>query len=222
MGTIDWGDESARVWDREARRWDEHGDWWDGGPRATMLDFFCRFAGHEAVRVMDLGCGPGESTRRLTERGYDATGVDQSPQMVEAAIRRGARAVVSRCDPLPFGDGSFDAVFACTSLEWSSAPSRVVAEVHRVLRPGGAFVAVTLGPSAGPRQMGYRRLYGEAVVHNMMMPWELHQLCLEHSFTCESMVGGHAKVPQEVLDALAGDWGLQACLHFMWGFGLRR
>lgn len=219
---IEWADDSVRVWEAAAKHWDDHPDWWSRGPRAEMFDFFCQFAGAGPLSALDIGCGPGVSTRMMLDYGYDAVGLDQSEKMVEAALGRGVKALVSRCDPIPFADASFDAAFACTSLEWTPAPSRIVGEIYRVLKPGGAFVAITLGPSAGPREMGYRRLYGEPVIHNMMMPWELRRLCEEHGFSCESMRGAHRRAPDSVIEALQGDWLALSSLHFLWGFAFRK
>ena len=219
---MNWTERSIRIVDGEADKWDKQSVMWKRGSRAQMLDFFYRYVKDPGIRVLDLGCGPGESTRLMKEQGYQVIGVDQSPNMIEAARRREVEALVSICDPLPFEDGEFGAVFACTSLEWCEQPHRIIKEVSRVLKPGGKFVAVTLGPMAFPRMSGYRRLYGEPVIHNMMLPLELHKMLLEHGFNCESMHGafdGPDAPDQEVLRLIKNNWVQQASLSFLWGFG---
>lgn len=189
-----------------------------------MLQFFFEFTAAPGLKVLDLGCGPGESTRLMMECGYKAVGVDQSPKMIEAALKREVEAHVSDSDPLPFDDGEFDAIFACTSLEWSEQPHKIVKEMARVLKPGGLAVAVTPGPSAAPRWAAYRRLYGEPVVHNLMMPWELHKLMEEHGFACKDMRGAYSREangPDErAIALLQNHWIHQASLSSFWAFGM--
>jgi ubiquinone/menaquinone biosynthesis C-methylase UbiE len=91
--------------------------------------------------ILDLGCGDGQLTLRLGATGADVQGVDASLQMVEAAKERGASADLARAESLPYPDASFDAVFSNAALHWVRGQDAMIAEVHRVLRPGGRFVA---------------------------------------------------------------------------------
>jgi len=90
-------------------------------------------------RILDLGCGDGALTTRLTERGCIVVGVDSSEDMVAAARARGVDARLLDAHELPFA-GEFDAVFSNAALHWMKAPTRVVTGVRRALRPGGRFV----------------------------------------------------------------------------------
>jgi trans-aconitate methyltransferase len=92
-------------------------------------------------RVLDLGCGDGQLTQRLAATGARATGVDLSPEMVAAARARGVEAVMANAEALPFADASFDAVFSNAALHWVRDHEAMLAQVHRVLVPGGRFVA---------------------------------------------------------------------------------
>lgn len=99
------------------------------------------------ARVLEIGCGPGRLALSLTRRyGLDVTGVDLDPAMIERA-RANARAD-GRGDPspsflvgdvasLPLPDGSFDVVVSTLSMHHWDDRAAGLAEVGRVLRPGG-------------------------------------------------------------------------------------
>ena len=217
---MSWTERSKAAWNASSKEWEDKADIWNGGPRKEMLDFFIRFV-PSGSKVLDLGCGPGFSTLVLQAAGYDAAGTDQSEAMTAAARSRGVPAYISHSDPLPFPDGSFDAVFACTSLEWTDAPARIIEEVRRVLKPNGRFVPVTLGPLAPPRRTAYRRLYGESVIHNMMMPWELKGLLRDHGFRIADMAGAYAgryAPKRELVEQLQDNWLARAALSYLWSF----
>lgn len=92
-------------------------------------------------RILDLGCGDGQLTQRLAATGATVQGVDASAQMVAAARARGLAVDESKAEELPYGNGAFDAVFSNAALHWVHGQDAMLAQVRRVLRPGGRFVA---------------------------------------------------------------------------------
>jgi SAM-dependent methyltransferase len=95
-------------------------------------------------RVLEVGGGPGELAARIAaEAGCDVTMLDISPRMVELARGRGVDARVGDVRDLPFEDGSFDCAVAAWMLFHVPDVDRGLAELARVLRPGGRLVAVT-------------------------------------------------------------------------------
>ena len=95
-------------------------------------------------RVLEVGGGPGELSERMQkELGAEVSFLDISPSMVELARERGVDAQVGDVQSLPFADGTFDTVVAAWMLYHVPDIDRGLAEIARVLRPGGALVAVT-------------------------------------------------------------------------------
>lgn len=92
-------------------------------------------------RILDLGCGDGQLTQRIAASGAQVCGADLSAEMVAAARVRGVEAEVANAEALPHADSSFDAVFSNAALHWVRDHEAMLAQVHRVLKPGGRFVA---------------------------------------------------------------------------------
>ena len=101
--------------------------------------------------VLDLGCGAGQLTGELVERGARVTGADVSPAMIELARSRvGNRAelvVTDAAKPLPFEPDSFDIVVGSLMMHYIADWVPVLTDIGRVLRPGGSFVFSTHHPS---------------------------------------------------------------------------
>jgi SAM-dependent methyltransferase len=93
--------------------------------------------------VLEIGCGTGVHTKLLAQSGAQVAAVDLTPTAVELTMRRlelaGLSADVREADAesLPFADTSFDFVWSWGVIHHSSDTNRVIAEIARVLRPGG-------------------------------------------------------------------------------------
>jgi SAM-dependent methyltransferase len=94
-----------------------------------------------AEYILDLGCGDGQLTQRIAATGASVVGVDASLEMVAAARERGVAADVGDAEALPYARNTFDAVFSNAALHWVRDQDAMMAEVSRVLKPGGRFVA---------------------------------------------------------------------------------
>src|SRR5204862_6922128 len=95
-------------------------------------------------RVLEVGGGEGELAQRLVgEPGVELVGIDQSHALVEIQRAQGIEARVGDVQDLPFADGEFDLVVAAWMLYHVPDLDRGLAEIARVLRPGGTFVAAT-------------------------------------------------------------------------------
>lgn len=91
--------------------------------------------------ILDLGCGDGQLSQRITNTGAHVLGVDASAEMVVAARERGIEAEQAKAEALPFRDATFDAVFSNAALHWVRGQDAMLAQVYRVLKSGGRFVA---------------------------------------------------------------------------------
>lgn len=95
------------------------------------------------ARVLDVGCGAGFLSNELALKGHAVTGIDLSQESLAVAGRHDAthsvRYLAADAYQLPFSDGSFDVVTAMDFLEHVEDPKRVIAEISRVLKPGGLF-----------------------------------------------------------------------------------
>jgi SAM-dependent methyltransferase len=117
------------------------------------------------ARVLDLGVGTGREVTALLDAGYEPTGVDVSPAMLERCARR-ARPVplvdANFWDALPFDDGAFDAAIALHGTlahpPDDGAVARLARELARIVRPGGAFVAEVPSPAWLERAAGDARV----------------------------------------------------------------
>ena len=107
------------------------------------------FDGYRGRRVLEVGCGIGIDLVRFARGGARVTGVDLAQQAIELARRNvelhgvAADALeVADGEALPFGDATFDVVYAHGVVQYTSDPARLVGEAHRVLRPGGEAIVM--------------------------------------------------------------------------------
>lgn len=86
-------------------------------------------------RVLEVGCGRGHLTGRLADRGIDVIGIDANPRAAEVA--GSDRIMTMRAESLEFDDATFDAVVSIHAIEHLPQLDAAVAEMARVLKPGG-------------------------------------------------------------------------------------
>jgi SAM-dependent methyltransferase len=111
---------------------------------AAVLAALGPVAGH---RIVEVGCGTGRLAALLADRGATVVGVDVDAAMLAVAATRAAgRLVRADAGRLPLPDATADAAVAVATLEFTTDPARVLAEMARVTRPGGRLVVAVLNP----------------------------------------------------------------------------
>jgi SAM-dependent methyltransferase len=104
------------------------------------------FDGYRGRTVLEVGCGAGTDLVRFARGGAVVTGVDIAASAIALArqnfAQQGLAADLREADGerLPFEDASFDLVYAHGVVQYTSNPSALVAECHRVLKPGGEAI----------------------------------------------------------------------------------
>jgi trans-aconitate methyltransferase len=89
-------------------------------------------------RILDVGCGEGALTRKIVDRGAIVLGVDNSPEMVEAARAAGIDALLLDAADMQFF-AEFDAAFSNATLHWVLEKEQAARAIFRALKPGGRF-----------------------------------------------------------------------------------
>ena len=121
--------------------------------RYEKLDYLAEAIGFERFAgktVLDLGCGVGNDLARFAKVGAIVTGVDLAGHSIELAKDnfrfRGLHGEFLKMDGenLEFPDDHFDAVFCHTVLHFTPNPQAMISEIHRVLKPGGESIIMTV------------------------------------------------------------------------------
>lgn len=107
-------------------------------------------------RVLDVGCGSGNTTIALAQRGGEVTGIDHTDAWFVHAMGRAKAAAVevdlrqADAEDLPFDDGAFDVVASCFAHMFAPRHAVVAAEMARVLRPGGTLAVAVWDKQGEP------------------------------------------------------------------------
>jgi SAM-dependent methyltransferase len=122
--------------------------------RPAMLKLAGDVAG---LRILDVGCGAGHYAAELVARGAQVVGIDGSSTMLEHARTRVAAEFRQHDLEQPFSfapDASFDGVICALVLHHITNRRQLLAELHRVLRPGGWLLLSTTHPTSDWRYHG--------------------------------------------------------------------
>lgn len=118
--------------------------------------------------VLDVACGTGDMVVELLKQGCTVTGVDLSKEMLTIAEEKahGCKYMMADAEHLPFDDATFDAVTCAFGVRNFVHLEQGLAEMLRVLRPGGRMVIMEL---ATPDNALVRSLYD--IYANRLIPW---------------------------------------------------
>lgn len=153
--------------------------------------------------VLEIAPGPGFFCIELARLGnYKITGLDISKSFVEISRKNAAEAGVKaefrlgNASEMPFADGTFDFTFCQAAFKNFSEPVRAIAEMYRVLRPGGASVIADMRSDASPAEI-------EAEVEKMhlgalnrfMVRWTFDQMLIKSAYSVDEMRAMVAQTP---------------------------
>jgi SAM-dependent methyltransferase len=177
--------EYRRMFEAEERQW------WYAGQRqvaSALLEPWAR--GRRGLRLLDAGCGTGFNLVALGRLG-STLGIDLSPEAIRFCRERGVRALRGSVLRLPFPDACFDAVtsFDVIYHDWVPDDRAAVAEMARVLRPGGALLvrvpALEALRGAHDAEVLTRRRYTRGELAALVAS---AGLAVEHSTYCNSLL----------------------------------
>lgn len=148
--------------------------------RKYILQAMSEINSKENIRILDLGCGPGQLISELYEKfsNVDITGIDFSEKMLEVSKERNPQAAHIKLDVAELYKlkGNFDVVICTHSLPYYKEPNNVMKELNRLLKDNGkiflgfasgnnlydkfvlSFVKLTTGPANYPSDKEFREL----------------------------------------------------------------
>ena len=94
-------------------------------------------------RLLDVGCGNGQTLALMTNLGWQAQGLDIDPAAVQVASAKGLKVRQGTLQSQQFEAGAFDAVLMSHVIEHIHDPVSLMKECHRILRPGGQLIVIT-------------------------------------------------------------------------------
>jgi 2-polyprenyl-6-hydroxyphenyl methylase / 3-demethylubiquinone-9 3-methyltransferase len=179
--------------------------WWDEKATIAPLNqlnplrfaYFDQILSHwSGLTVLDVGCGGGFTCEFLAQRSAQVWGIDPSAACIEAAQRHSAQVNlpidyrVGVAEALPYLDDHFEVVVCVDVLEHVANPQRAIAEMGRVLKPGGLFCFDTINRTGRSRLIMIWLLenllrqipQGIHNWHQFITPEELTQMLLQQKF----------------------------------------
>jgi ubiquinone/menaquinone biosynthesis C-methylase UbiE len=213
--------ERGRRWEEVAAR-DDLFDVIQESRRARVLEWIDGLGLPAASRALEIGPGAGTMTVALAQRGFAVHAADTTPRLLDVARDRVAaagvaprvRLLLADAHRLPFADSGFSLVVALGVLPWLPSAPRAVAEIARVLRPGGCLVlnadnssrlSLLLDPRHNPA-LAPARLAVRSLLHSAGIPRPAQQ----------ASVTGHGLAE---FDAILKSAGLELLKRSTFGFG---
>lgn len=146
--------------------------WFVGKRKFLEIVLNRQFGKKRGIKVLDVGCGSGAVMEFLNARGYETYGIDMSETAVAFCKERGLHAELGLADTINFPDATFDMVCSFDMLEHVDDDAKAIAEMARVLKPGGIFIATVPAHqflfSYHDELLHHKRRYGKGQFVNLI------------------------------------------------------
>jgi len=154
-------------------------------------------------KVLEIAPGPGYFSIELAKLGsYQITGLDISKTFVEIARRNAAEAGLKidfregNASAMPFPENMFDFTFCQAAFKNFSEPVKAIAEMHRVLRPGGLSVISDLRRDASADEIEREiRGMGLGPINRFMVRWTFRNMLLKNAYSADEIRSMVAQTP---------------------------
>jgi ubiquinone/menaquinone biosynthesis C-methylase UbiE len=171
-------------------------------------------------QVLEIAPGPGYFCIELAKLGkYQITGLDISKSFVEIAQKNAAAAGIKAefrqgdAANMPFDPETFDFLFCQAAFKNFSQPVRAIAEMYRVLRPGGTGVIVDLRRDASRVDIDHAvKDMGLGRIDEMVTKWTFRAMLLKNAYSVEEMKSMAAQTPFRQCKIDVNDIGFQVWL----------
>ncbi|MDP2779543.1 class I SAM-dependent methyltransferase [Devosia sp.] len=168
----------AEVYNRHARLYGRKHDRFlriAGGATQSAVEGMVSAILEPGLKILDAGCGTGRlgGSLQAMEPGIELTLLDAAPNMLSRIVNPMARTIEGSVTELPFGDGTFDAVICTWVLETLAEPRAGLAELMRVLKPGGTLCMAICIEAEQPIDL-ITRIF----MRRVKTRWQGHQLPL--------------------------------------------
>ena len=179
---------------------------WDAGDYARVGAFVAELGGaaldlldpQSAERILDIGCGEGTLTGKIIERGAIVLGIDNSPEMIAAARKKGVDALLLAAEDMQFF-AEFDAAFSNAALHWVLEKEQAARAIFRALKPGGRF-AGEMGGEGNLRELR-EALDEELVIRNYVPPLEASNwYASPEEFACVYEAAGFDRIDARLIE----------------------
>jgi ubiquinone/menaquinone biosynthesis C-methylase UbiE len=154
-------------------------------------------------KVLEIAPGPGYFCIELAKLGnYQITGLDISKSFVEIAHRNATEAGLKidfregNASAMPFEDNTFDFTFCQAAFKNFSEPVKAIAEMYRVLHPGGISVIADLRKDASPEEIDHEvKGMGLGPINEFMVRWTFDQMLLKSAYSVDEMKSMVSQTP---------------------------
>jgi ubiquinone/menaquinone biosynthesis C-methylase UbiE len=193
-----WLERVRSLWNERSASWDEMSEANAAAPdRAADLQRIVAVLGvGPGDRILDAGCGTGQYALAFAEFGLQVTALDLAPEMIARAKKHAANRnlpvtfrieqVAAISDP----DDTYDAIHARVVLPFVPSIPDALAELRRVLKPGGRMLASVPGTLSPIYRRSWRRhVEPDAMGSNWVTPWEFEEIVTSVGWTVRDQWG---------------------------------